>query len=595
MRFIDWLNVRSRFAHIRTVLRPIGSGLRHPAIQWLALSAGFLLLSLLALTAMGQSLVPTDLDTARYLLSAILQSLSAVAAVYFTLSLVGVQFLASNYSPRLLGLLTSSWWFWAELGLFVVAISFTAGVLAGINDGQLSRFAIGLVELVSALCLFSLFPLTWGVLRFFTPERVATEFLNRVNHAYWNRLEDRTDLRARLFATDPFYQLPSLVEGLLSRGDRALPGRIIDELRYRIRHPEVDQKDASSSRRVLLQSVIVPFVRSIGGTAVRHRDGELIGRLLWLLRDIHVPGAWHQRERDALDYSDRHLPDAILHLLAESVDFLSRDVLSNFSIVLSDLFEKEIHSLPNDEKILMFVQIEDWPSDDSPEYEELQKNDIFFQDLVLQYISNPGSLAMNLSDEGEEPAAQELIVYFSRLLRPIRQLPIDSRARLHLLSQVAQEMRLNLRELGHRGWRVPFTLVVSDEASELLRTGDNSGALTLIVLCSETVTAAAAGVGRQVTALHTLRLAGLLNTLVQYRSGSELLSFQGPLLEAIKHVGDVTLHEMKKNPVDLTLRGFFDQAGGQFRNVLQSFRDEDAAARKALEDVLARSWERQTF
>ena len=89
-----------------------------------------------------------------YLLSAIAQSLAAVLALVFTISLIAIQ-ISSKYSYRILGRFFD-WVTGLYMGLFVVSILFPFGLLA-YPQLEFLKVSVGL----SAMCLILLIPFLW--------------------------------------------------------------------------------------------------------------------------------------------------------------------------------------------------------------------------------------------------------------------------------------------------------------------------------------------------------------------------------------------------------------------------------------------------
>lgn len=64
----------------------------------------------------------TNADSARYMLSALVQSEAAVIAIVITLSLVAVQLTASSYSTRVIDIFKKSFSLWIFVSTYIVAI-----------------------------------------------------------------------------------------------------------------------------------------------------------------------------------------------------------------------------------------------------------------------------------------------------------------------------------------------------------------------------------------------------------------------------------------------------------------------------------------
>jgi uncharacterized membrane protein len=91
------------------------------------------------------NLFHTDADSARYMLSALVQSQAAIVAIVITLTLIAVQLTASVYSPRVIDIFKRNPDMWILLGCYGVSIFYGFIVLklvVGIEGGVVSQSAI---------------------------------------------------------------------------------------------------------------------------------------------------------------------------------------------------------------------------------------------------------------------------------------------------------------------------------------------------------------------------------------------------------------------------------------------------------------------
>ena len=68
------------------------------------------------------NLFHTDANSARYMLSALVQSQAAIVAIVITLTLIAVQLTASAYSPRVIDIFKKNPDMWILLGCYGVSI-----------------------------------------------------------------------------------------------------------------------------------------------------------------------------------------------------------------------------------------------------------------------------------------------------------------------------------------------------------------------------------------------------------------------------------------------------------------------------------------
>ena len=100
-------------------------------------------------------------NSARYLLSALVQSLAAIIAIVVTMTLVAVQLTASAYSPRVIDIFKKDWVMWLLLVWYGLSIFFGLFVLEMIGGEyqNLSRWGISL-----EFCVF--FAYSMGIIAF---------------------------------------------------------------------------------------------------------------------------------------------------------------------------------------------------------------------------------------------------------------------------------------------------------------------------------------------------------------------------------------------------------------------------------------------
>ena len=142
------------------------------------------------------NLYHTDASSARYMLSAMVQSQAAIVAIVVSLTLIAVQLTASAYSPRVIDILKRNPDMWILLGCYGVSIFFGFIVLklvVGAEGEAVSQSAIlslGFVSVSFEFCVslaywfgvftfVVLFPYMWNIFGLLKPgniiKRLATE------------------------------------------------------------------------------------------------------------------------------------------------------------------------------------------------------------------------------------------------------------------------------------------------------------------------------------------------------------------------------------------------------------------------------------
>ena len=127
------------------------------------------------------NLYHTDADSARYMLSALVQSQAAIVAIVVSLTLIAVQLTASAYSPRVIRIFRDNLDMWLLLGLYGGSIFYGLLVLKMIRGEDLSQiplFGIPLETHISYaifLGFFSivmLFQYMWNIINLLNPANI---------------------------------------------------------------------------------------------------------------------------------------------------------------------------------------------------------------------------------------------------------------------------------------------------------------------------------------------------------------------------------------------------------------------------------------
>jgi hypothetical protein len=142
------------------------------------------------------NLFHTDANSARYMLSALVQSQAAIVAIVITLTLIAVQLTASAYSPRVIDVFKKNPDMWILLSCYGVSIFYGFIVLKLVEGaegefvsqsaiwslGSVSisfEFCVSLAYWLGAFTFVALFPYMWNIIGLLKSEniikRLATE------------------------------------------------------------------------------------------------------------------------------------------------------------------------------------------------------------------------------------------------------------------------------------------------------------------------------------------------------------------------------------------------------------------------------------
>ncbi len=121
----------------------------------------------------------TDVDSARYMLSALVQGEAAIVALVVTLSLVAVQLAASSYSARVIEVFRRTPDLWILMGIYGVAIFYGLGVLKMIERANPQVNSLSNLEgqvafsyYLGVFAFVAMVPYIWKTLEMLKPSTV---------------------------------------------------------------------------------------------------------------------------------------------------------------------------------------------------------------------------------------------------------------------------------------------------------------------------------------------------------------------------------------------------------------------------------------
>jgi len=280
------------------------------------------------------NLFHTDANSARYMLSALVQSQAAIVAIVITLTLIAVQLTASAYSPRVIDIFKKNPDMWILLGCYGVSIYYGFIVLKLVEGvegevvsqstiGSLGRFSISFEFCVSmaywlgAFTFFALFPYMRNIIGLLKSEniinRLATE-ITKDNMLY--RKEDpilpimdiihgsimKYDLETTRFGLERVTDWA--IEGINSDDKRHqeasddfcdhlravanLAARIGDEqpIVYAIRNLETFMKSKAEKKLEYASMQAIYSIGTVGETAVKKGLEYATGQAAWCLGEV---------------------------------------------------------------------------------------------------------------------------------------------------------------------------------------------------------------------------------------------------------------------------------------------------------------------
>lgn len=182
------------------------------------------------------SLLRTDEDSARYMLSALIQSEAAVIAVFVSLSMVAVQLMASSYTPRALEVFRKSPDLWLLLTSYIYTIIYSIIVLKMIGD--VNPESVPEIHIIFScsygfFCFVALVPYTYNVLLMLRPSgiiKILSEEISRETLVKGDPIYPIIEIMKKSIGK---YDLETIQEGMKSIRSKSSEMFMIEELEER--------------------------------------------------------------------------------------------------------------------------------------------------------------------------------------------------------------------------------------------------------------------------------------------------------------------------------------------------------------------------
>jgi len=251
MRDVDLIEKLTKFVgsiyeHIRD------REFRHP---WVARPFWYFILLVVVLVVCHGAfnhfeLYHTDTDSARYMLSAMVQAQAAIIAIVITLTLIAVQLTASAYSPRVIRIFRNNPDMWLLLGFYGLSMLYGLVVLkivvggAGEAVSQDAVWSRGFVSIsietcvslaywLEAFTLVALFPYMLNIIGLLKPETI----INRLSI----KITEKGILKSK---EDPIQPITDIIHGAVMKYDiattrvglKAVTGQVIKILNVNGEH-----------------------------------------------------------------------------------------------------------------------------------------------------------------------------------------------------------------------------------------------------------------------------------------------------------------------------------------------------------------------
>jgi tetratricopeptide (TPR) repeat protein len=270
----------------------------------------------------------TTVDSARYMLSALVQSEAAIIAVAISLSLVAVQLAASSYSARLIDLFKESYEFWIIIVSYIFSMAYQSTVLKLIRPIDSGSTFISpclesqtIISYILSIIVFTLLvPHIWITLDLIKPSTIINNMARKI------RTENILNASRPEAEDDPIEPVTSIIvrslerhdEGTVIYGLNIISGKLINILNLDslsdIQHDKIDEfilyhfsligRLAISSRDIYASFNVIAALKPIGNKLIDKKLAKSAINIIDIIADIGERSAENELGAVAEDASD---------------------------------------------------------------------------------------------------------------------------------------------------------------------------------------------------------------------------------------------------------------------------------------------------
>ncbi len=279
---------------------------------WLRRLALYLALGVVIVTAShlffsSFGFLHTDVDSARYMLSALVQGEAAIVALVVTLSLVAVQLAAQSYSARVIEVFRRTPDLWILMGIYGGAIFYGLGVLKMIENPLAGRGSnletpISFSYYFGVFAFVALVPYIWNTLEMLKPSVVINILAKEINKknilaAVQEDREEMTDTKTRFSFSrgfprvekDPILPIIDIVRSSLMKFDFETVKEGLKAIKDRIDYILISETFTMEEERRVSIYIFLHLV-GIGKLAASRNDEVSVAEVINCMQKIGIRG-----------------------------------------------------------------------------------------------------------------------------------------------------------------------------------------------------------------------------------------------------------------------------------------------------------------
>lgn len=284
-KIFQWLSAR-RSLIISLIKSWLSCLIQYSSLFVIVCGLGFIIFS-------TSGLSETNIDNARYMLSALVQGQAAIISIVITLTLVAVQLSASAYSPRVIDIMKKNPDMWILLSVYAVLICYGLMVLkslevsyiqVAVGEGTVyygtlenspAVFGRSFEELVyyayvlGAFSVFALIPYMINTISLLKPEYIIKKLVNEIDES--NILDENGS---------GFQPVFDVIHGAIAKYDLTTTRNGLDAVGGRVKEI-IDKTDESQKkeRSAKISETFCSYLKRCAFAAINNDDEEVVSVL----------------------------------------------------------------------------------------------------------------------------------------------------------------------------------------------------------------------------------------------------------------------------------------------------------------------------
>lgn len=230
-------------------------------------------------------------DSARYMLSALVQCEAAIIAVVVSMTFIAIQFAATSWSARVIDALKKTPEFWLLIILYITAIIYSLYVISSIKDNNADissdvELSISLSYRLGILAFMALIPYTWTTLNLLKPHTIIEKLSKEISI---ESIQSLPFLDQRI-EHDPMQPIMDIIIASLMKSDEGTLVEGLKSLRSQIKviikKIEINNDDISSNQIMFSVNIFSHF--SLLGILAASKRDEYAS--IQIIRTVHKIG-----------------------------------------------------------------------------------------------------------------------------------------------------------------------------------------------------------------------------------------------------------------------------------------------------------------